>query len=102
MTPAAYWATASALALNSGILWTFIAALAIAFTVGFVGVITWRRWLERQLDAIDWAADNDYGPVALADETPIYSATAEHIARMEAADLDDEWMRICDATGGAA
>lgn len=59
-----------------------------------------REEVERLMDGDDWARANGYGP-PLSD-TPIYDQTAAHIARQAAEDIDDEWARICDATGGAA
>lgn len=53
----------------------------------------------------DWASQNDYGPAMLwgaTSETPIYDATAAHIAKHAAGSIDDEWRRICEATGGDA
>lgn len=57
-----------------------------------------RRWQ-------DWARENGYGPALLwgsTSETPICDATAAHIAKQAAGSIDDEWRRICEATGGAA
>lgn len=64
-----------------------------------------REAVERLMDGDTWAACNGYGPAMCwgpASETPIFDATVADVAHREAADLDEEWRRISEATGGAA
>lgn len=61
------------------------------------------RTVDELMDGDDWARRNGYCPARLDEPRPaIPPSLAAHIAEHLAADVDEEWRRISEATGGAA
>ncbi len=86
--------------------WLVIALYVAALLVLLVTIaredLEYHQALLLAAEADDWDEPSRAEVEAALNDTPIYAATCEHIARHAAADLDDEWRAICDATGGDA
>lgn len=91
---------------------TFVAWLILA-TAAFIALVCWARDADHRLQQIIdgllelEAADHDEPSRAQVeaewtDETPIYSATAAHVAKYAAAELDDEWAAMQREIGEAS
>lgn len=88
-------------AATSALAWLIVtvatlALIAIALTNGLVGLLA---WIDTSTDvdeqtAAEW--DTWVETALLMSETPIYDATAAHIAAHEAAGPDVEWRQMSD------
>jgi hypothetical protein len=88
----------------------FLATIAVGLIVGCLGWWFVNDYAHRRVDEmvchvlgpesppfVDYLFDDP----AFVDSTPIYTATIQHIAALEAANLDAEWEQISDGRWGA-